>query len=274
MSSDLDTSIPMQQQENLISPSDADPQPPAQVQQVYVQQASPQPKPVYVLHPLSPQQQIYVQQPPQQQQNQVPLTQVQEINPSTQQPQQQYIPVTLNANPPQTTVQVAPQQNVGMFQNQINQLPLIGEDQQVTVEKSLTFSIKWSNSVLIKFLVDLFIFSRFLAYQYGLFIYMFGSYSVFYTAYTSLIKWFNVLMCTFFIWANLGCGYSYKNSPTLKRFHYIMLVLSIFEAIKFIFHNGTTRYLYYSFEIIYDSYSKAELYLIALMVQKVIASIV
>ena len=120
-----------------------------------------------------------------------------------------------------------------MFQNQVNQIPLIVQDQQqVTVEQSFTFSIKCSCSITIKFLIDVVIFTTLLLYQYGL-IDFFLPYSRITIIYTELHQWFHFVMCVLFIWSNLGCGYSYRNSRTLKRFHYIMLFLSLVETIKY-----------------------------------------
>ena len=188
-------------------------QPAQQPQQIYVQQ-SPKPQQVYVQQPAQPQQ-VYVQQPIQS--NQMQLLQVQDIRSS---PQQQ-----------QPTIQI-PQQNNLMFQNQINQMPLIGLDQQpATIEESLTFSIKWNCSVIIKFLLDFLIFDNLLTYQYGLINFVLP-YSLITIVYEDILQYFHIIMCAVFIWANLGCGYSYRNSPTFKRFHYIMLGLYIYSVIK------------------------------------------
>ena len=293
MSTELDTSIPLKQQNDInLQPQpqqifvqqspqpqqiyvQQSPQP--QTQQIYVQQ-SPQPQQVYVQQSPQPQQ-VYVQQIPQS--NQMQLSQIQDkrtsINtkPQTQElkaiyvPQQQYNQVNLGANPQQPTIQI-PQQNNLMFQNQINQMPLIGqEQQQVTIEESLTFSIKWNCAVIIKFLVDLFIFSTLLSYQYGLIDFIL-KYSLIVIVYEEILQCFHIIMCAVFIWANLGCGYSYKNSITFKRFHYVMFGLSVYETIKFFIMIGCD-FEYQKYEYLFEYYYRGLFTLIVW--QKIIATI-
>ena len=107
--------------------------------------------------------------------------------------------------PQQSTIQLC-QQNNPMLPNQLNLLPLIDKNkQQVTIEQSITFSIKLSCPVMVKLLIDLFIFTRILSYQYGLIIYFVRD-SIINVIETELLHWFHVALSVNFIWANLGCG--------------------------------------------------------------------